>query len=76
MTRHSPHRLRDQAYQLWPTIPLAVRFRNAAPTVKFWRDESRLPCGISRQDRASPISAPRQPSAGAQRWHHQNPKSP
>lgn len=76
MTRHGPRRLDAQAYQLRPTIPLALSSCNDAPMVTFWRDDSRMHRRTNRQDRAFPISASRQATTGALRLPHQNPKSP
>jgi hypothetical protein len=76
MIRHGPHRLPAQAYQLRPTIPLAVRIRSTAPLVKIRHDGTRLHCGINRQVRTFAISASRPAASDAHRLPNQNPKSP
>jgi hypothetical protein len=76
MIRHGPHGLRAQAYQLRPTVPLAVRIRSTAPRVKIRDDGTQLNCEINHRDRTFPASLSPPAAVSAQRWHHQNPKSP
>jgi hypothetical protein len=76
MIRHGPHGLRAPAYQLRPTIPLAVRTRNAASKAMIWCEVRQRQRGFSPQNPTLPVSASRPAAASAQRWHHQNPKSP
>ena len=59
-----------------PAFLLPVRSRNAAPMVKFWRDETRLHRRTNRQDRAFPINARPTVASCSRRLPNQNPKSP
>jgi hypothetical protein len=76
MTRHGPHRLPTQAYQLRAAIPLALHIRNAASMAMIWCEKRQRQEGFSPQNRTSPISASPPITVRAQRWNPQNPKSP